>query len=55
LASCRYDVRQYSFSNRITNIPYEIISAPAVNRFWAEQKVFYNYKANITGYKGINL
>ena len=63
---CRYDVRKYSFSNRITNIwnslPDEIISAPTVNtfknmldRFWAEQEVLYNYKANITGNKGVNL
>ena len=63
---CRYDIRKYSFSNRITNIwnslPDEIISAPTVNtfqnrldRFWAEQEVFYNYKANITGNKGGNL
>ena len=62
---CRYDVRKYSFSNRITNIwnslPDEIISAPTVNtfknrldRFWAEQEVLYNYKANITGNKGVN-
>ena len=62
---CRYDVRKYSFSIRITNIwnnlPHEIISAPTVNtfknrldRFGAEQEVFYNYKANITGNKGIN-
>ena len=36
-------------------------TAPTVNtfknrldRFWAEQEVFYNYKANITGNKGIN-
>jgi len=54
-----------SFSNRITNIwnsfPDEIISAPTVNtfknrldRFWAEQEVFCNYKANITGNKGTN-
>jgi len=65
---CRYDVRKYSFSIRITNIglrnslPDEIISAPTVNtfknrldRFWAEQEVFYSYKANITGNKGVNL
>jgi len=63
---CRYDVRKYSFSIRITNIwnslPDKIISAPAVNtfknridRFWAEQEVFYNYKANVTGNKGLNL
>ena len=25
------------------------------DRFWAEQEVFYNYKANITGNKGVNL
>ena len=63
---CRYDARKYSFSNRLTSIcnsfPDEIISAPTVNtfknrlgRFWAEQEVFYNYKANITRNKGINL
>ena len=63
---CRYDVRKYSFSNRITSIwnslPDEIILAPTVNtfknrldRFWAEQEVFYNYKANITGNKGVSL
>jgi len=63
---CRYDVLKYSFSIRITNIlnilPDEIISAPTVNtfknrldRFWAEQEVFYNYKANITENKSINL
>jgi len=62
---CRYDVRKYSFSIRVTNVwnshPDEIISAPTVNtfknrldRFSAEQKVFYSYKANITGNKGIN-
>ena len=39
-----------------------MISAPTVNtfknridRFWAEQEVFYNYKANITGNIVINL
>jgi len=63
---CRNDVRKYSFSNRIANIwnslPDEIISAPTVNTFknridrvWAEQEVFYNYKANITGNKGVSL
>ena len=62
----RYYVRKYSFSIRITNIwnslPDEIISAPKVitfknrlDRFWAEQEVFYNYKANITGNKGVSL
>jgi len=47
---CRYDVRKYSFSIRLTNIlwnslPNEIISAPTVNtfknrldRFWAKQE-----------------
>jgi len=50
---CRYEVRTYPFSIRITNmwdsLPGEIISAPTVNtfknrldRFLAEQKVFYN-------------
>ena len=63
---CRYDVRKFSFSIKIKNVwnslPDEIISAPTVNifknmldRFQTEQEVFYNYKANITGNKGINL
>ena len=63
---CQYDVRKHSFSIRITNtwnsLSDEITSAPTVNtfknrldRFWAEQEVFYNYKANITGNKGIDL
>jgi len=54
-----FETRKYSFRN---SLPDEIISAPTVNtfknrldRFWAEQGVFYNYKANITGNKGINL
>ena len=62
---CRYEVRKHSFSIRITNIwnslPDEMISAPTVNtfrnrfnRFWAEQEVFHNYKAKITGNKGTN-
>jgi len=62
---CRYDVQKYSFSIRIPNVwnslPDEIIIPPVnifkdrLDRFWAEQEVFYNYKANITGNKGINL
>ena len=45
--------------NRLSD---EIMSAPSVNTvnnrldiFWEEQEVFYNYKANITGNKGINV
>jgi len=64
---CRSDVRKYSFCITITNVwnslPDEIIPAPSVNtfknrldNFWAEQEVFfYNYKANISGNKGIML
>ena len=44
------------------NLPDQIISAPSVNTFkyrldklWADQEVFYNYKANITGNIGIKL
>ena len=40
----------------------EVISAPSVNsfknrldEFWADQGVVYDYKANITGPKGIRL
>ena len=66
---CHYDVRKYSFASfciRVVNIwnslPNEVISATSVNSFknrldlfWADQEVLYNYKANITGNRGIKL
>jgi len=63
---CHYDVRKYSFCIRVISIwnslPCEVISAPSVNsfknrldEFWADQGVVYDYKANITGHKGIQL
>jgi len=63
---CHYDVRKYSFCIRVVNIwnslPNEVITATSVNSFknrldlfWADQEVLYNYKANITGNRGIKL
>jgi len=53
-------------THRVVNIwnslPFEVITVTSVNRFknrldlfWADQKVLYNYKANITGNRGIKL
>ena len=46
----------------IVYLPNEVISATSVNSFknrldlfWADQEVLYNYKANITGNRGIKL
>ena len=43
-------------------LPNELITATSVNSFknrldlfWADQEVLYNYKANITGNRGIKL
>jgi len=65
---CHYDVRKYSFCNRVVNIwnslPNSVITATSVNSFknrldtfWADQDVLYNYnyKANITGNRDIML
>ena len=63
---CHYDVRKYSFCIRVVNIwnslPNDVITATSVNSFknrldlfWADQQVLYNYKANITGNRGIKL
>jgi len=63
---CHYDVRKYSFCIRVVNIrnslPNEVTTATSVNGFknrldlfWADQGVLYNYKANITGNRGIKL
>ena len=63
---CHYDLRKYSFSIRIVNIwnslPNDVITATSVNSFknrldsfWEDQELLYNYKANITGNKGMKL
>jgi len=58
---CHYDVRKYSFCIRVVNIwkslPNEVISATAVNSFKnrLDVEVLYNYKATITGNRGIKL
>jgi hypothetical protein len=56
----RYDLRKYFFSNRIVNtwnsLPDEIVTSITTNqfkntldRFWGEQELLYNYKADLTG------
>jgi len=62
---CPYDVHKQLLSIRVISVwnslPDEIISAQVntfknrSDKFWANQKIFYNYKANITGNKGITL
>ena len=58
---CHYDIRKYSFCIRVVNIwkslPNEVISATAVNSFKnrLDVEVLYNYKATITGNRGIKL
>jgi len=63
---CHYDLQKYSFCIRVVNIwnslPNEIITATSVNSFknrlalfWADQELLYNYKANITGNRGMKL
>jgi len=55
----RYDTRKYSFSNRIiplwNSLPEKVISSSTRNsfkvrldRFWAKEEIYYNYKANIS-------
>jgi len=59
-------IHKYSFCIRVVNIwnslRNEVITATSVNSFknrsemfWADQEVLYNYKANITGNRGIKL
>jgi len=54
----RYDTRKYSFFNRIiplwNSLPEKVVSAFTVNsfkvqldRFWANEEIYYSYKANI--------
>jgi len=56
----RYDVRKYSFTQRIVNIwnslPAHVVNSSSVysfknnlDKFWASQEVYYNFKCNITG------
>ena len=63
---CHYDLRKYSFCVRIVNtcnsLPNYVITATSVNiikyrsdSFWADQELLYNYKANITGNRGMTL
>jgi len=54
-----YDLRKYSFTVRIVNLwnslPENVISADSVNtfknrldKFWSDQELVYDYKADIT-------
>ena len=57
---CRYDLRKYSFSNRITNmwnsLPDSVVMADTVNQFknrldkhWAKCAFLYDYLVNYNG------
>ena len=57
---CRYDLRKYSFSNRITNmwnsLPDSVVLADTVNQFknrldkhWANYAFLYDYLVNYNG------
>ena len=57
---CHYDLRKYSFTVRIVNLwnslPENVISASTVDtfknrldKFWSEQELVYDYKADLTG------
>ena len=57
----RYDVRKYSFTQRIVNIwktlPEHVVNSSSVNSFknnldklWVSQEVYYNFKCDITGH-----
>ena len=58
--SYRYDLRKFSFSNRVrtlwNSLPDTVVKAESVNsfkgrldRFWNDQEVKYNWKADIKG------
>ena len=58
LSHIRYDIRKFSFSNRIiplwNSLPDNIVSSPTLNtfiarldKFWENQDVRYNWKADI--------
>jgi len=57
---CHYDLRKYSFCNRIINVwnslPEDIVTAPSVNsfknrldKFLSTQELKYNWQVEITG------
>jgi len=57
---CHYDLRKYSFCNRITHVwnslTEDIVTAPSVNsfknrldKFWHIQELKYNWQVEITG------
>jgi len=57
---CHYDLRKYSFCNRITNVwnslPEDIVTAASVNsfknrldKFWLTHEPKYNWQVEITG------
>ena len=63
---CHYDLRKYSFTVRIVNLwnslPENVISANTVNtfknrldKFWSEQELVYDYKADLTGIRNRSL
>jgi len=56
----RYDLRKYSFTNRVVNIwnslPNKVVLANSVNcfksrldKFWQNQDIVYNFRAEIEG------
>ena len=62
-ARIHYDLRRYSFTNRVINIwnslPNDIVKACTVNqfknrldKFWKNQDMIYNYKADLIGIGG---
>jgi len=51
----RYDMRKHLFSERIIDMPINVVSACTVNEiknkinaYWCEQEMMYNYRAEIT-------
>jgi len=57
---CKYDLRKYSFSNRITNmwhsLPDSVVMADTVNQFknrlgkhWVKRAFLYDYLVNYNG------
>ena len=58
--SFHYDIRKFAFSVRIVNVwnslPNKVVEAVTVDifkrrldKFWADQDIIYDYKANLTG------
>jgi len=57
---CHYDLRKFNFTNRVVpiwnSLSNHVVSADTVNtfkhcldKFWFNQEVIYNYKADLTG------